>query len=249
LDNSVNHWIYDRIVFKSVRQILGGRVRFIWGGSAPIASDVMDFLRICFSSNVHEGYGQTENYCGGSLTILRDHTTGVVGIHFPCSEVKLVDVPDIKYLAADKHYPRGEICICGRSIMKEYYKSPEKTKEAIDSDGWLHTDDVDRFDDANRLAVIDRLKNTFKLSQGEYIAPEKIGSVYQKSELIAQAFVHSDSNQNQLVGLIVPDKEALLCWASKQPKFASMTLKELYTTAEVNNALIKLLGALVRRMI
>jgi long-chain acyl-CoA synthetase len=67
LENSVTHWFYDRLVFKPIREKLGGRIRFILSGSAPIAPDVMDFLKICFSSPVHEGYGQTENYCGGSL--------------------------------------------------------------------------------------------------------------------------------------------------------------------------------------
>jgi long-chain acyl-CoA synthetase len=72
LENSVEHWLYDRLVFKPIREKLGGRIRFILSGSAPIAPDVMDFLKICFSSPVHEGYGQTENYCGGSLVCLHN---------------------------------------------------------------------------------------------------------------------------------------------------------------------------------
>lgn len=67
LNNSVHHWIYDRLVFAPVREKLGGRLRFILSGSAPIAPEVLEFLKICFSATVHEGYGQTENYCSGAL--------------------------------------------------------------------------------------------------------------------------------------------------------------------------------------
>lgn len=71
----------------------------------------------------------------------------------------------MEYHATDKPYSRGEICIRGYSTMREYYKSPEKTAETIDADGWLHTGDIGLFDSANRVVIIDRLKNIFKLSQ------------------------------------------------------------------------------------
>lgn len=145
----------------------------------------------------------------------------------------------MKYLTTDLPYPRGEICIRGNSIMKEFYKSPEKTAEAIDSEGWLHTGDIGLLDDAKRISIIDRLKNIFKLSQGEYIAPEKIESIYQKHELIAQAFVYGDSMQSQVVGIFVPDKETFKPWAMKQPELAGLSDEELYTSPKVKEAFLK----------
>ncbi|KAI8642080.1 hypothetical protein BD408DRAFT_417045 [Parasitella parasitica] len=243
LNNSVHHWVYDRLVFAPVREKLGGRIRFILSGSAPIAPEVLAFLKICFSATVHEGYGQTENYCSGALTIIGDNTTGVVGAPFPCSEVKLVDVPDMKYLSTDLPYPRGEICIRGNAVMREYYKNPEKTAQVIDSEGWLHTGDIGIFDEAKRLAIIDRLKNIFKLSQGEYIAPEKVESIYQKNELIAQAYVYGDSLQNQIVGIFVPDRVTFMHWASKKPEFASMSFEALCESPEVNAQMLENVAA------
>ncbi|KAI9318190.1 hypothetical protein BX666DRAFT_2026598 [Dichotomocladium elegans] len=241
LDYTVNHWLWDRLVFSQIRQKLGGRIRFILSGSAPVSPDVMDFMRVCFSANVFEGYGQTENMCGGCLTIKDDNTSGVVGAPFPCSEIKLVDVPDMDYRSTDKPFPRGEICIRGPSVMREYYQVPDKTAETIDEDGWLHTGDIGLFDSANRLQIIDRLKNIFKLSQGEYIAPEKIEGVYQKHELVAQAFVYGDSKQSSLVGVIVPDQDTFIPWAKSQ--FPSVDKTDLYSSPEVNKEFLKILNA------
>ncbi|CAO3700822.1 hypothetical protein CU097_012714 [Rhizopus azygosporus] len=239
LSKTVYHWLWDRVVFTQIRQKLGGRLRFILSGSAPVSPDVMDFMRICFSAKVFEGYGQTENFCGGALTITDDNTSGVVGAPFPCSEIKLVDVPEMEYFSTDKPFPRGEICIRGNSIMQGYYQLPEKTAEAIDKDGWLHTGDIGQFDSANRLVIIDRLKNIFKLSQGEYIAPEKIEGVYQKHELVAQAFVYGDSMQSSLVGIIVPDKDAFPAWVKEH----FPTVEDPYASDEVKKALLKELTA------
>jgi long-chain acyl-CoA synthetase len=108
-----------------------------------------------------------------------------------------------------QHVPRGEICMKGPTIFKGYYKNAEKTAEALDAEGWLHTGDVGAILPNGALKIIDRKKNIFKLSQGEYIAPDKIEGVYGLSELIAEVFIHGDSLQNYVVGIIVPQKNAL----------------------------------------
>ena len=160
----VDHWFWDRIVFNTVRSRLGGRVRMMLTGSAPISPEVMDFLRICFSATVYEGYGQTETTAGLTLTDKCDTDSGHVGIAFPCCELKLVDVPSMEYFVNDK-FPRGEIVVRGESVFREYYKSPEKTIETL-RDGWCYTGDIGEMDSRGRLRVIDRVKNIFKLAQG-----------------------------------------------------------------------------------
>jgi len=184
-------------------------------GSAPISPEVQDFMKICFSCEFYEGYGQTENGAGSFLTLLGDTQSGTVGVPLPMCEVKLVDIPEMSYTSKDKPHPRGEICVRGYNVMKGYYKNPEKTREDLDEDGWLHTGDVGIFDDLGRLKIIDRKKNIFKLAQGEYVAPEKIENVYQKAKYIAQAYVHGDSLKSYLVGVMVPDEEILIPWCQQ----------------------------------
>jgi long-chain acyl-CoA synthetase len=80
--------------------------------------------------------------------------------------------------------PKGEVMMWGPSIMKGYFKNPEKTAEAVTPDGWLYSGDVGAVFPNGALKIIDRAKNIFKLSQGEYIAPEKLENVYVKSPFV-----------------------------------------------------------------
>ncbi|KAI8054543.1 hypothetical protein BDF22DRAFT_742476 [Syncephalis plumigaleata] len=239
---TVTHWLWDRLVFGTVRSKLGGRVRLLLSGSAPISPDVIDFLRVCFSADVYEGYGQTETAAGLSLTVRGDCESGHIGAPFPCCEVKLVDLPEMNYTSADKPYPRGEICVRGNQVFREYYKLPEKTAETLDADGWCRTGDVGQWDDKGRLQIIDRAKNIFKLAQGEYIAPERIENVYQKHELVAQAFVYGHSLQATLVGIIVPDEEELIKFAASH-KMGDKSFKELCESEEIRQHILRQLNA------
>ena len=167
--NKVTHWFWDKLVFGGIRKRLGfERCQIMITGSAPISGDVLQFLRIVFSCPVLEGYGQTESAGGVTTTHLGDTSVGHVGGPVPCIEIKLADLPEMSYLSSDKPFPRGEICYRGANAFAEYFKSPEKTKETIDKDGWIHTGDVGLWDDKGRLRIIDRAKNIFKLAQGYF---------------------------------------------------------------------------------
>ena len=115
--------IWEKIVFSKLRDKLGGRVRYMSTGSAPISAEVMEFLRICFGGTVFEGYGMTESACVISKTHEDDFTCGHVGSPVACCEVKLDSVPEMNYTTADKPYPRGRRCAfgvrqCSRDITK-----------------------------------------------------------------------------------------------------------------------------------
>ena len=177
------HFLYDRLVFNKFKAALGGRVRFLLTGSAPISKDVINFLKIAFCAPIYEGYGQTETCAASCLTFSIDGESGHVGGVMPNQELKLVDVPDMNYTSKDVDesglaMPRGEICFKGHSQFSGYFRDPVKTKEAIDENGWVHTGDIGAILPSGALKIIDRKKNLFKLAQGEYIAPDKLENGY-----------------------------------------------------------------------
>ncbi|XP_040462159.1 long-chain-fatty-acid--CoA ligase 5 [Falco naumanni] len=207
-----NDSIWDKLIFKKVQETMGGRVRIMVTGAAPISPSVLTFLRAALGCQIFEAYGQTECSAGCTFSMPGDWTTGHVGAPLACNIIKLDDVEEMNYYSSNNE---GEVCIKGPNVFKGYLKDPEKTAEAIDKDGWLHTGDIGKWLPNGTLKIIDRKKNIFKLAQGEYIAPEKIENVYIRSAPVAQVFVHGESLRSFLIGIVVPDPETLPEFAAK----------------------------------
>ncbi|XP_054711219.1 long-chain-fatty-acid--CoA ligase 1-like [Uloborus diversus] len=208
-----NNSVWDRLVFRPVREGMGGRVRLLVCGSAPLAGNVLTFIRCAMGCVVVEGYGQTECVAPCTLNIQGDFSVGQVGPPISCCHIKLVDVPEMEYFAQKG---QGEVCIKGRNVFKCYFKDPQKTKETIDEEGWLHTGDIGMWLPNGTLRLVDRKKNIFKLAQGEYIAPEKIENIYLSSPYVSQIFVHGESLQSCLVAVVVPDMENVVSWCKEK---------------------------------
>uniref|UniRef100_A0A452TNH9 Arachidonate--CoA ligase n=1 Tax=Ursus maritimus TaxID=29073 RepID=A0A452TNH9_URSMA len=208
-----NDSIWDELFFNKIQASLGGCVRMIVTGAAPASPTVLGFLRAALGCQVYEGYGQTECTAGCTFTTPGDWTSGHVGAPLPCNHIKLIDVEELNYWTCKGE---GEICVRGPNVFKGYLKDPNRTKEALDSDGWLHTGDIGKWLPAGTLKIIDRKKHIFKLAQGEYVAPEKIENIYIRSEPVAQVYVHGDSLKAFLVGIVVPDPEVMPIWAQKR---------------------------------
>ncbi|CAG5135652.1 unnamed protein product [Candidula unifasciata] len=199
---------WDKLLMKKIQNKIGGRVRLVISGSAPLSPEVMQFLRCAFGCPVLEGYGQTEAGAAITLTVCGDPGVGSVGPPLPSCHVKLTDIPEMNYYAKDNI---GEVCAKGEIILQGYYKQPDKTKEAIDKDGWLHTGDVGTWLPNGTLKIVDRIKHIFKLSQGEYIAPEKIENVLQsQSFYLLNALLMETSH---IMAVVVPDVIYLNKWA------------------------------------
>uniref|UniRef100_A0A3B4DCL8 Long-chain-fatty-acid--CoA ligase n=1 Tax=Pygocentrus nattereri TaxID=42514 RepID=A0A3B4DCL8_PYGNA len=228
-----NDSIWDKFIFHKVQESLGGRVRVMVTGAAPISPSVLSFLRACLGCQIFEAYGQTECTAGCTISLPGDWTAGHVGVPVPCNVVKLVDVEEMNYFASNNE---GEVCIKGKNVFIGYLNDPERTAEALDQDGWLHTGDIGKWLPSGVLKIIDRKKNIFKLAQGEYIAPEKIENVYVRSALVAQVFVHGDSLQSCLVGIVVPDPEVLPGFAEKLG--VTGTMEDLCKNEKIKKAII-----------
>ena len=213
---AVTHGCYDTLLFSKAAAMLGGRVRLMVTGSAPIDKQVIDFLKICFSCPILEGYGLTESSACGAIMSEDDAVTGHVGGPVQCSKFRLKSLPEMEYNVDDKPYPQGELLMKGVSMFNGYYKNPEKTAEAHDADGWFKTGDVVRVFENGSIKIIDRSKNIFKLSQGEYIAPEKIENILVLSQMIAQCFIYGDSLKNSCVSIIVPEEKWVQEWAQQK---------------------------------
>ncbi|KAG1934576.1 long-chain-fatty-acid--CoA ligase 1b [Pimephales promelas] len=226
--------LWDKIIFRKVQASLGGCVRMMVSGAAPVSAPVLTFLRAALGCQFYEGYGQTECTAASTVTLSGDWIAGHVGAPLPCNDIKLVDVAEMNYYAANGE---GEVCVRGPNVFKGYLKDPEKTKEALDEEGWVHTGDIGKWLPNGTLKLVDRKKHIFKLAQGEYIAPEKIENVYIRSEAVSQVFVHGDSLQACLVAIIVPDPDYLPGWAKKRGIEGSY--EELCRNKEVKKAILE----------
>jgi len=109
--------------------------------------------------------------------------------------------------------PRGEICYRGTNVFKGYFNQPEATKETIDAEGWVHTGDIGVIQANGSIKIIDRKKNIYKLSQGEYIIPDKLEGKFNGDPYVHQIFVYGDSLQNNLVAIVIPEQKLLEKWA------------------------------------
>jgi long-chain acyl-CoA synthetase len=212
----LTHGLWDPVVFGKFQALMGGHMRLIINGSAPITKEVKQFYQIVFACTVLEGYGLTETCAAFTCSTAEMPVGNHVGVPLPGLEARLEDVPEMNYTSNDSPKPRGEVLLRGATVFKGYFKAEDKTKEVLDADGWFHTGDIGTWNEDGTLSIVDRKKNIFKLQQGEYIAPEKIEAIYSKSRFVAQVFVHGDSHKNYLVGVVVPNEHAIEHWLEER---------------------------------
>jgi len=122
-------------------------------------------------------------------------------------EVKLVDVPEFDYFT-DAKVPQGEIWIRGSAVTEGYLDLEEENLKAF-HDGWFKTGDIGEFDSKGQLKIIDRKKNLVKTLNGEYIALEKLESLYRTCNVVANICVYAAADKDKPVAIIVPAEPAL----------------------------------------
>ncbi|KAB8254644.1 hypothetical protein BDV32DRAFT_131999 [Aspergillus pseudonomiae] len=205
--HSVGSSLLDAVVFKKLKEATGGRLRIMMNGGGPISKDTQKFLSMAIAPMI-SGYGLTETSAMGALNDPMAWNPDALG-EIPASiEVKLVDFADAGYFTKSNP-PQGEIFIRGGSVSKGYWDNEEETKAAYTEDGWFMTGDIGEFDKNGHLKIIDRKKNLVKTQNGEYIALEKLESVYRSSPLVGNICVYAAQDQDKPIAIIVPVEAAL----------------------------------------
>ncbi|XP_038692653.1 long chain acyl-CoA synthetase 8-like isoform X3 [Tripterygium wilfordii] len=241
---------WDILVFKKIREILGGHLRFMLCGGAPLSGDSQRFINICMGAPIGQGYGLTETCAGAAFSEWDDTSVGRVGPPLPCCYIKLVSWEEGGYLTSDKPMPRGEVVVGGLSVTAGYFNQPEKTNEVykVDERGlrWFYTGDIGQFHPDGCLEIIDRKKDIVKLQHGEYISLGKVEATLASSNYVDSIMVYADPLQNYCVALIVPSRQVLENWAReadiKYNKFPELC-ERAETVSEVQQSLSKVAKA------
>ena len=200
----------SRLVFSSVRKKMGGHIDYCVSGGAALDREIGEGLRT-LGLDVLEGYGMTETAPIIAFTRPGDIIPGCSGLPLPGVDCKLVN---------------GELCVKGPNLMKGYYNRPEETAAVIDSDGYLHTGDLARFDSAGRIIITGRTKEIIVLSNGKNVQPSEIEYKLEKyDKLVKEAAVVQDGDK--LRAIIVP-----------QPAWAA-TLTDSEVTAQLKREVLE----------
>lgn len=233
--------IMNALVFKKIRDLLGGRVRLVACGGAPLAPDTHVFIRSVLDCDMIQGYGLTETAAGATIMDLEDLSTGRVGAPLNNTYIKLVDWEEAGYHATDKPYPRGEIVIGGDSVAAGYYKNEALTKESFrEEDGirWFYSGDIGELHHDGVFKIIDRKKDLVKLQFGEYISLGKVETELKTCPVVENICIYGNSFQSYLVALVSPNSKKLSAMAAEIGK-EHMSFKELCLDPTINSMVLK----------
>jgi len=189
----------EKLVFRKVRDRMGGRLRFCISGGAPLSQEIAEFLH-ALGVLVLEGYGMTEDSTVTAVNRLERYKFGTVGKALPGTEIRIA--------------PDGEILIRGEHIFKEYYRDSEATREAVDAEGWLRSGDIGVLDDEGFLRITDRKKDIIVTSGGKNVAPQNIENLLKNDRFVSQAFVYGD-RRKYLTALLTLSPEEIAKWAAQ----------------------------------
>ena len=166
--------LINKLIFSKVTGTVGGNLKFLLTGGAPLAPKSQEFVRTVLGVKLVQGYGLTETIACASISDPNDLRTGLVGPPLVGVDLKIVSWPEGGYTVHDACGPRGEIVIGGYHVAKGYYNMEQKTAEDF-YDGpegyrWFRTGDVGQILSDGSLKIVDRKKDLVKLQMGEYVS-------------------------------------------------------------------------------
>ena len=166
--------LLDSIVYNRLLEALGGNIRIMISGGAPLSKSISKFF-LNIGLPLYQGYGLTEASPVVCVNRIGQNRWGSSGLPFKSVEVRL----SAEY----------ELLVRGRNVMRGYHNRPQETAKAIDSEGWLHTGDLAHIDKAGYITIESRLKELYKTSTGKYVSAVKIESALMHSKWIEYAMV------------------------------------------------------------
>ncbi|KAF8354661.1 acs-17 [Pristionchus pacificus] len=245
--------VLNKLVFNKIGKMLGGKIRIILSGGAPLSAETQRFMNICFCCPVVQGYGLTETCGGGTIADGDDLSTGSVGPPLRCAEILLREWPEAGY-SPHNEVPQGEILIGGGQVALGYYKNEEKTKEdfvTVNGKRYFATGDIGEFRPDGSLKIIDRKKDLLKLAHGEYISLGKVETTLLTCPLVENICVYGDSQSDFLVALVVPNQKNVMEIAEKLGA-ATSKWESVCSNKDVNKAvlaeLVSYIGSKLQRV-
>jgi len=192
------HRLADKLVYSKLKARLGGRLRFLISGGAPLSRPIAEFFHSC-DILILEAYGLTETSAGSTGNRPERYKFGTVGMAFKGVEARIAE--------------DGEIMLRGRNIMRGYYNLPEATAEALEPDGWFHTGDVGQIDADGFITITDRKKDILVTAGGKNIAPQNIeGQLKASCPYVSQVVMLGD-RRPFCVALVAINEETTGKWA------------------------------------
>jgi long-chain acyl-CoA synthetase len=222
----IKYKIADKLVLSKLREVFGGRIKFMPCGGAPLAADMVSFFH-SFGLNIKCGYGLTETTATVSLFGYTHFEFNSAGKTIEGSQIMIGE--------------NEEILIKGPGVMKGYYKKPMETAEVF-KNGWFCSGDAGKIDEKGNLIITDRIKDLMKTSGGKYIAPQKLELALISDAFIEQIAVIGDQ-QKYVTALAVPSFENLKQYAI-QHKIDFKDIEELINHNQIKEMFEKRFEAL-----
>ncbi len=199
---TVQHLLFDRLVYGKLRAALGGKAKYAVSGGAALGERLGHFYR-GIGLIVLEGYGLTETSAPSTVNIPEAVKIGTVGRPIEGTSVGIAD--------------DGEVLLKGPHIFRGYRNNPDATAEVIDADGWFHSGDLGELDDDGFLRITGRKKDIIVTAGGKNVAPAVLEDRIRAHYLISQCMVVGDGRP-YITALVTLDPEALPAWAEQHGK-------------------------------